>query len=104
MEKPNYAPNFIGDLMNNCWKKEPKDRPTFNQREEIIRGKMESAISAYYSNLDAPYQKFNDDKAAAPNKTERFVLLKMLNEEHQRMKSHSLPAVYDYDVSCHLNA
>ena len=38
MEKPNYAFYFIGEVMSNCLEKEPKDRPTFSQLEEIIRG------------------------------------------------------------------
>ena len=93
MEKPNCAPNFIGDVMRNCWKKEPKDRPTFNQLEEIIGGNMESSVSSYYSNLNAPYEKFNEEKTAAP-KTERFGLAKMLNEKPKViMKSLSQPAV-----------
>ena len=53
MEKPNYAPNFIGDLMSNCWEKGPEDRPTFSQIEEIIDSNLEASVSSYYSNLNA---------------------------------------------------
>ena len=92
MEKPNYAPNFIGEIMNNCWKKKPKDRPTFNQLEEIISGNMESSVSSYYSNLNVPYEKFNYEKAIA-SKIERFGLAKLLNDKPKLLKSLSLPAV-----------
>ena len=91
MEKPNYAPNFIGDVMSNCWKKEPKDRPTFNQLEEIVSGNMESTVSSYYSNLNAPYEKSNYEKTVAP-KTEGFGLAKLLNDKPKLLKSLSQPA------------
>ena len=101
MKKPNYASYFIGEVMSNCLEKEPKDRPTLSQLEEIIRGNMESAVSFYYSNLDATYQKFNDEKCVAP-KTEHFGLEKMLNEQPQLMKPLSLSAVL-YDARNSLN-
>ena len=84
MDKPNYAPNFIGDVMSKCWEKEPKKRPTFSQIVEIIRGNMESAVSSYYLHLDAPYQKFNQEKEFAP-KTKRFGLSKMLNKNSKQI-------------------
>ena len=90
MEKPNYAPNFIGDVMEHCWKKEPKDRPSFRQLEEMITPNLESSVSSYYSNLNTPYEKFNEEKAVAP-KTERFGLAKLLNEKTKVVKSHSQP-------------
>ena len=93
MDKPNYAPKFIEGVMNKCWEKEPKDRPSFSQIEELISSNMESAVSSYYSNLDAPYQKFNAEKAVAP-KTERFGLSKIFNENPILMKSLS-PVGYD---------
>ena len=94
MEKPDNAPNFIGDVMSKCWEKEPKKRPTFSQIVEIIRGNMESAVSSYYLHLDAPYQKFNYEKAVAP-KTERFGLSKMLNEKPKLMNSLSQSLGYE---------
>ncbi len=78
MEKPVYAPNFIGDIMADCWKKEPKDRPHFSQLEEIIGSNMESSLSSYYCVMNAPYEKFNYEKTVAP-KTGRFGLAKLLN-------------------------
>ena len=89
MEKPNYAPDFIGEVMNKCWEKEPKGRPTFSQIEEVVGGNMESSVSSYYSNLNVPYEKSNDEKAVA-TKTERFGLSKMLHENPKQMKSLSV--------------
>ena len=70
--------------MSKCWEKEPKKRPTFSQIVEIIRSNMESAVSSYYLHLDAPYQKFNQEKEFAP-KTERFGLSKMLNKNSKQI-------------------
>lgn len=40
MEKPEYAPNLFGEIMTNCWKSDPKERPTFSQLREIISQHM----------------------------------------------------------------
>ena len=88
MEKPNNAPNFIRDVMSNCWEKEPKDRPTFRQLEEMITANLELSVSSCYSNLDTPYQKF---KVVARN-TESFGLEKLLQEKPKRMISFSQSA------------
>ena len=93
MDNPVFAPNFISDVMNNCWKKEPKDRPTFSKIEETITANLESSVSSYYSNLNAPYEKFNDEKVDAP-KTERFGLAKLLNDKPLLMKSLSQSVRY----------
>ena len=97
MEKPDNAPNFIGDVMSNCWEKEPKDRPTFSQLEETISDNMESSVSSYYSNLNAPYEKFNYEKATAP-KTERFGLAKLLNDKRRIGKTLSAGNVLRYSL------
>ena len=90
MEKPNYAPNFIGGIMMNCWKKEPNERPSFSQIEGIVSSNMETSVSSFYSNLNAPYEKFNEEKTVAP-KTESFGLAKLLNDKPKIAKSLSQP-------------
>ena len=40
MEKPENAPNVFGEIMTNCWKTDPKERPTFQQLEDTISGYM----------------------------------------------------------------
>ena len=52
MSKPEYAPNFIGEMMSNCWQKEPKDRPTFSQMADVIEKEIESVIGIDYLNLN----------------------------------------------------
>ena len=36
MAKPEFAPNFIAEMMKNCWQKESKERPTFSQMADVI--------------------------------------------------------------------
>ena len=48
MEKPEYAPNFIGEMMANCWQKEPNDRPTFSQMADIIAKQIDSVVVTDY--------------------------------------------------------
>jgi hypothetical protein len=52
MAKPEYAPNFIGEMMSNCWQKEPKDRPTFSQMADVIEKEIESVVGIDYLNLN----------------------------------------------------
>ena len=52
MEKPEHAPKFIGELMKNCWLKEPNDRPTFSQMADAIEKEIESVVGIDYLNLN----------------------------------------------------
>jgi hypothetical protein len=52
MEKPEYAPNFIGEMMTNCWQNEPNDRPTFSQMADVIAKQIESVVGIDYLNLN----------------------------------------------------
>lgn len=82
MEKPDYAPNFFGEILSDCWKSEPNERPTFSQLEETICSHMETSISSTYLNLNAAYVKMNEEKDTA-TPTDLFGLAKMLNEKSQ---------------------
>ncbi|XP_032782222.2 LOW QUALITY PROTEIN: mast/stem cell growth factor receptor Kit [Daphnia magna] len=80
MDKPDFAPSFIADLMASCWKMEPKERPTFSQIEEIICSHMESNVSSNYLNMNDSYVKLNEEKKnATPN--DLYGLAKMLQEK-----------------------
>ena len=48
MEKPQYVTNEIGRLMVDCWKMEPKERPTFNQLQEALGNHLESSLRHHY--------------------------------------------------------
>ena len=80
MDKPELALNFFGEMMADCWKSDPKERPTFSQMEEIILGHMESSVSSDYLNMNAPYVKLNEEKENATPK-DQFGLAKLLREK-----------------------
>ena len=50
MEKPKFSPNFFGEIMKNCWQKDPKERPTFSHLAEM----MDSLVSLDYLNMNEP--------------------------------------------------
>lgn len=55
MEKPEFASNEIGHLMAECWKAEPKDRPTFNQLEAQLSNHLDEPLLARRcTNADKP--------------------------------------------------
>jgi hypothetical protein len=80
MDKPELAPNFFGEMMSDCWKSDPKERPTFSQMEEIICSHMESSVTSDYLNMNAPYVKLNEEKENATPK-DQFGLAKLLREK-----------------------
>jgi hypothetical protein len=88
MEKPEKAPNFIGDIMAECWKADPKERPTFTQLEEIIVEQLESSVTSSYLNMNDEYAKLNEEvENAAP--TDLFGLAKLLTEKWQNIEKPS---------------
>ncbi|EFX87291.1 hypothetical protein DAPPUDRAFT_44144, partial [Daphnia pulex] len=80
MDKPELTPNFFSEMMADCWKSDPKERPTFSQMEEIICSHMESSVSSDYLNMNAPYAKLNQEKENATPK-DQFGLAKLLREK-----------------------
>jgi hypothetical protein len=80
MDKPELALNFFGDMMADCWKSDPKERPTFSQMEEIICSHMESSVSSDYLNMNAPYAKLNEENENA-TPMYHFGLAKLLREK-----------------------
>lgn len=86
MEKPDYAPNIIGEIMFNCWKSEPNERPTFSQLEEMLGNQLESSVSSYYLDLNAPYAKLNEETLNA-EANDYFGLSKLLDDKAKSDKN-----------------
>ena len=81
MAKPEYAPNFIGEMMANCWQKEPNDRPTFSQMADVIAKEIESVVGVDYLNLNGPISENGLIREIVdPTETNRLEIVKLLNE------------------------
>ena len=93
MEKPEFAPNLFGEIMANCWKKDPKDRPTFRQLEETIVVQLESSVTSNYLNMNEPYAKLNEEMENA-TPADSFGLAKLL-----KRKASSRPSVHLFRFS-----
>lgn len=77
MEKPEFAPNLFGELMADCWKTDPNERPKFGKIEETIVGQLESSVTSGYLNMNEPYAKLNEEMENA-TQTDSFGLAKLL--------------------------
>jgi hypothetical protein len=81
MEKPDHAPNFIGEMMTNCWEKEPNDRPTFSQMADVIAKQIESVVGIDYLNLNGTENENGLMREIVdPIETNRLEIGKLLNE------------------------
>ncbi|XP_059351725.1 mast/stem cell growth factor receptor Kit-like [Daphnia carinata] len=97
MDKPNFTPNFIADMMANCWNMEPKGRPTFSQIEEIICSHMESAVSSSYLNMNEPYVKLNEERNNG-KPADLYGLAKMLQEQASSMPKENSKRYLNFPV------
>ena len=89
MEKPDFAPNYFGEIMSGCWILDRNERLTFSQIEEKISSQMECAVSDNYLNLNDSYEKLNEDKLNA-TPTEPLGLAKTLDCKEKTTKWSSL--------------
>ena len=81
MTKPEYTPNFIEEMMANCWQKEPNDRPTFSQMADVIAKQIESIVGIDYLNLNGgKSENCLTREIADPSETNRLEIVKLLNE------------------------
>ncbi|GFY52146.1 vascular endothelial growth factor receptor 3 [Trichonephila inaurata madagascariensis] len=67
MEKPEFAPEKIHQLMKNCWLDDPNERPDFTSLAEQIGGLLESSVRKYYVELNTPYQMMNEEMLSNNN-------------------------------------
>ena len=81
MEKPELAPNFIGEMMKNCWQKEPNDRPTFSQMADVIAKQIECVVGIDYLNLNGAMSENGLIREIIdPTETNRLEIVKLFNE------------------------
>jgi hypothetical protein len=81
MEKPEYAPKFLGEMMKNCWQNEPNDRPTFSQMADVIAKEIESVVGISYLNLNGgESENCLTREIADPSETNRLKIVKLFNE------------------------
>jgi hypothetical protein len=84
MAKPENAPNFVGEMMTNCWQKEPKKRPTFSQLADVIEKQIESVVGFDYLNLcGSDNENGLIREIFDPTPTNRLEIVKFLNETKQ---------------------
>ncbi|KAI9559291.1 hypothetical protein GHT06_016080 [Daphnia sinensis] len=67
MEKPDFAPNLFGDIMADCWKTNPNERPTFTQLDELIVGQLESSVTSSYLNMNDQCEKLDEENDPSTN-------------------------------------
>lgn len=57
MEKPASMPCYIYDILLRCWRKQPVDRPTFNE--------IEHELLPYYIEFETSHMELVSDRLAA---------------------------------------
>lgn len=67
METPEHTPNFVVKMMQDCWKADPDQRPTFSQIEELLDGPLESLVTSFYLQLNEDCQRLSIDKKTNEN-------------------------------------
>ena len=61
MKKPEFAPDAIGQLMSDCWKTQPNQRPTFSYLEEVLKSLMDPPTASNYIAMNGPYIEMNSE-------------------------------------------
>ncbi|CAH0554003.1 unnamed protein product [Brassicogethes aeneus] len=61
MEKPEFAPKEIYNMMRDCWLEEPQSRPSFEILTERLGDLLEDKVRGHYIDLNDPYLKMNTE-------------------------------------------
>ncbi|XP_067136180.1 vascular endothelial growth factor receptor 1-like isoform X2 [Centruroides vittatus] len=61
MERPEYAPKNVYEIMMECWHEDPKERPEFDTLGEKLGLMLEETVKQHYLNLNNPYMEENKD-------------------------------------------
>lgn len=76
MDKPDYAPDDVYEVMQSCWQAEPKERPDFSALVTKLGDLLQASVRDYYMSLNEPYMninqliKNNNDYLSMENKPE----------------------------------
>ncbi|CAL1297129.1 unnamed protein product [Larinioides sclopetarius] len=89
MEKPEFAPEKVYQLMKNCWLDDPSERPDFSSLAEKIGGLLESSVRKYYVELNTPYQMMNEELLS--NNNDYLQMTGVSKEEYTNMVNLSDP-------------
>ncbi|RWS21332.1 mast/stem cell growth factor receptor kita-like protein [Leptotrombidium deliense] len=62
MEKPDLCPNSVYQIMIDCWREDPKNRPDFTKLAELLGNLLEASVRQHYLDLNDPYQELNEHR------------------------------------------
>ena len=61
LDKPEFASTEIAQIMMDCWKTEPNERPTFQQLEEVLSEYLEESVRSRFVCMDEHYVKLYEE-------------------------------------------
>lgn len=84
MEKPDYAPDDVYEIMQSCWQTEPKERPEFSTLVTRVGDLLEAGVRNYYLALNDPYANVN---LLLKNNNDYLTMGNTLDPDYLDMKS-----------------
>jgi len=69
MDKPQFATNDIGQLMSDCWKANPSERPTFHNLQEALSNQLEDSVNGHYMQMKDDYLTLDGINNICPSTT-----------------------------------
>ena len=84
MEQPRYAPTAIYNLMMDCWKSSPSERPNFSQLEESLGVHLEDSVRQFYIDLNQSYIQANC-LTASSDATDYLAMMADVGIDHQKL-------------------